>query len=104
MTDEQVHTMLADWALKGAELGACGKMCSDCAFKAGQPMDSSLREATEDAHFQLAWQGRFNCHTADRKDAGRPCAGFAYARQYLISQGQYYVESEENRTFDNVIF
>lgn len=76
---------LADLARKGAQLGNCGKMCSGCAFNPNQVHDEDYLLAAEDAAFQLAWEGEFHCHTEDHKDAGTPCVGFAYARQYLRS-------------------
>ena len=70
---------LAQLAQEGARLGNLGKMCSGCAFNPNQPHDRDYLVAVQDATFQLAWAGRFHCHTADHKDAGTPCIGFLYA-------------------------
>lgn len=76
---------LADLAQKGASLGSCGKMCRDCAFKLNQPHTPDYLLGVYQAAICLAWDGEFNCHTPDHENAGHPCAGFLYARQYLQS-------------------
>lgn len=78
-------TILADWAQKGAALGDCGRMCHDCAFRV-QADVNYYQETVEKAAELLAYGGgTFNCHTADYKDAGTPCKGFLYAKQYVNS-------------------
>lgn len=87
MTD--LNTMaqyFAELVRKGAQLGDCGRMCSDCAFKPDQPHTPEYLGALEAATSALVWEGRFNCHTEDHQNAHKPCAGFLYARQYLNSQ------------------
>lgn len=86
---------ISELAKAGATLGYCGRMCSDCAFKYAQidQQDQDYINAVQDAVFQLAWDGRFHCHTADKKDAGISCAGFEYAKQYL----RYRMENSEDK-------
>lgn len=75
---------MAEMAQNGASAGpGCGKMCGDCAFKLNQPHTTDFLMAAELAVSALAWEGSFNCHTLDHQDAGKPCVGFLYARQYL---------------------
>ena len=62
----------------------CGKMCSDCAFRTGTDANNDVA-ATEGAISCLQWDGMFNCHTGNFSDAGQPCAGFLYAKKYLLS-------------------
>lgn len=76
---------LADLAQKGALLGDCGKMCNDCAFKYNQPHDTDYLESVDGAALMLAFEGKFHCHTDEHKDAGRPCVGFLYAKQFMNS-------------------
>lgn len=78
----RLNELIASWARKGAELGDCGKMCSSCAFKLNSP--ANLEPHNVDAAAQcVAYHGTFNCHINDYQDAGHPCAGFLYAKQYV---------------------
>lgn len=77
---------LSEWATKGAAMGAdCGKMCSSCAFKKGS-VTQTEEHNTGKALECLAYFGQFNCHVNDYEDAGKPCAGFLYAKKYLESK------------------
>jgi hypothetical protein len=79
MTDAE---QLAEWAKKGAAMGDCGKMCTECAFKKGSITQVSEPHNVEAAKIALMWDGQFNCHVNDYQDAGKPCVGFLYAKQY----------------------
>lgn len=77
-----LNILLADYAQKGAKLCDCGKMCNECAFKLNSP--ANLEEHNVDgAMSALAYEGVFNCHINDYEDAGEPCRGFLYAKQYF---------------------
>lgn len=78
---------LAELAKAGAPIEFCGRLCNDCAFKYPQELTEDYSNAAEDAVHQLAWDGDFHCHTADRRDAGTTCIGFKYAKQYLTHAG-----------------
>lgn len=77
---------IAELARNGAQLGNCGKMCSDCAFKHPQPLTQDYLNAVDGSVRILLMAGVFNCHTEDHEDAGRKCAGMEYANQYLETQ------------------
>jgi hypothetical protein len=79
--------LIANAALKGAGMKhqeSFGRMCDDCAFKKGTEANND-EIAVQDAADCLAFTGTFNCHTGGLEDAGRPCSGFLYARQYTDS-------------------
>lgn len=77
---------LEEMAHKGAALGVDhGKMCKDCAFRSNQEHTQDYVESVDGAFQMLAWEGKFNCHTDAHEDAGKPCAGFLYAKEYLKS-------------------
>ena len=76
---------ISEHAQKGAMLGNCGKMCSDCAFKFEQPHDVSYLKSVDDAVLMLMQDGKFHCHSENHEDAGTPCIGFQYAQQYFKS-------------------
>src|SRR4051812_14699067 len=81
---------IADHARKGAAMGVdCGKMCGDCAFKPQDKDTNGYADAVDDAVSIILMGGRFNCHDHDNNgqyvDAGKPCAGMAYAKLYLDS-------------------
>lgn len=89
-SEEQLHernaALIASWAQKGAQLGAdCGRMCNECAFKTGSITQRAEPHNVEAAITSLMWEGIFNCHVDDYHDAGRPCAGFLYAKKYFES-------------------
>lgn len=85
--------IIAGWAQQGAKHGDCGKMCHDCAFRV-QPDINYYSETVQSIAELLAYgNGEMNCHTADYQNAGRPCVGFLYAKQYLKS-----LENAENDT------
>lgn len=78
---------IADLAKAGATvakekglLGACGKMCSECAFNWNQEHILTYFLAADKAAAALMSDGKFNCHTWDYKDAEKPCAGFKLAK------------------------
>lgn len=77
---------LSFMAIEGAKLGDCGRMCNSCAFRKGS-VTQSEPENIDVAYETLAYQGLFHCHTrledGTLVDAGKPCAGFLYAKQYL---------------------
>lgn len=76
--------IISDHAQKGAAQGIdCGKMCNDCAFKYNQPKTADYYEAVDGAVLMLASDGKFNCHTEEHEDAGKPCAGFKYAQLHF---------------------
>lgn len=79
------NEIMAVWARAGAALfPGLGKMCKDCAFRAGSDANND-EAAVEAAESCLIADGAFNCHTGEFKDAGRPCAGFIYASKYLTT-------------------
>lgn len=76
--------IISDHAIKGAAKGIdCGKMCSDCAFKYQQEKTADYYEAVDGAILMLSTDGKFHCHPEDHEDAGKPCAGFEYAKLYF---------------------
>lgn len=83
--EEHFAKHIAEVARKGAALGDCGKMCSDCAFKHPQPPTQDYYDAVDGAMAVLVMGGKFNCHTEDHEDAGRECVGYAYCKQYMDS-------------------
>ena len=85
VTMNDTKNILATWAQRGAASGIdCGKMCNDCAFKAGSDANND-DAATESALQSLQWDGHFNCHTSNFENAGVSCAGFLYAKHYVLS-------------------
>ena len=78
----KLNEVLVIQAQKGAAYGSLGKMCSDCAFRNGTEANNDPT-AVEGAAACLASGGQFNCHTKNLTDAGKPCMGFLYARQYF---------------------
>lgn len=80
--EEDWAARIAELARKGAALGSCGKMCSDCAFKHPQAATHEYYSAVDGAVKVLLMGGRFNCHTENHEDAGRECAGMLYAKLY----------------------
>lgn len=88
ITDSGSGIHMERFAREGAKIAAakgidCGKMCHDCAFKTQQEDLNGYPEAVEGAFQALAWDGTFNCHTEEHKDAGKPCAGFLMAKEYF---------------------
>lgn len=82
----ETNEVVALFAQRGAKLGDCGKMCSECAFKLNSP--ANLEEQNADAALEsLSVPGAvFHCHPqGSYGDAGRVCTGFKYAKQYLES-------------------
>lgn len=76
--------IISEHARKGALKGVdCGKMCSDCAFKYNQPKTVDYYEAVDGAVLMLMSEGKFHCHTQEHEDAGKSCAGFAYAQLHF---------------------
>lgn len=80
-----LNELIATAAQRGAAINPChGKMCNDCAFKPGT--DANNDDAAVNAAMDcLVGFGKFNCHKeqgAELVDAGKPCAGFLYAKQY----------------------
>lgn len=75
---------LSGAAQRGAALGNLGPMCGTCAFK--KDSAANLEEHTVETAAHALLNGlKFNCHTHDLKDAGRPCVGFQYAIAYFES-------------------
>jgi len=70
----------AEKAKQQGKLGECGKMCDTCAFKWEQEHNLTYFMAADNAAYMLMAEGGFNCHTPQFKDAGRPCAGFEFAK------------------------
>ncbi len=85
-TEEKWGAHIADLARKGAKLGDCGRLCSDCAFKHPQPPTQDYYNAVDGAVKVILMGGVFNCHTEDHEDAGRLCVGMLYTNQYLKTQ------------------
>lgn len=76
--------IISDHAISGASKGIdCGKMCADCAFKYNQEKTADYYEAVDGAVLMLMQDGKFHCHTESHEDAGKPCAGFAYAQLHF---------------------
>lgn len=79
---------LGEQARKGAALGNdCGKMCRDCAFNPNQEHTKEYQEAVDNAVGVMVMGGSFNCHKLNEDcteylDAGKPCAGMLYAKQF----------------------
>lgn len=86
-----LNEMISEDAKKGAALGIFKdptmKMCHDCAFKKGTEAnnDPNAVQAAVDAMSSCGMFG-FNCHNEFLEDAGRPCIGFLYAKQYYESR------------------
>lgn len=81
-SDKKLADMIADWARKGAELGVDhGKMCNECAFKTGSVAQAESHNVAAAANC-LAYYGQFNCHKNGFENAGNPCSGFLYAKEY----------------------
>ncbi len=85
MAANAMSKLLSDSAIKGAKLGNIGKMCRDCAFKKGSDANTNDHMAVELAAGCLCTGKMFNCHTADFKNADKPCIGYLYAKQYFDS-------------------
>jgi hypothetical protein len=81
-SEEDWGARIAELARKGAKLGDCGKMCTDCAFKHPQEGTQDYYNAIDGAVKVLLMGGVFNCHTEDHQDAGRLCVGMLYAKQF----------------------
>lgn len=78
---------ISEQAQKGAAIGKdCGKMCEDCAFKYNQPHTTDYLESVDGAVLMLMQEGKFHCHTDSHEDAGKPCAGFLYAQEFLNNE------------------
>lgn len=85
-SEEHWASYIASLARKGALLGDCGKMCTDCAFKYPQPLTQEYFDAVDGALKVILMGGIFNCHTDNHEDAGHICAGMAYANQYIETE------------------
>lgn len=83
----QINELLAIWARKGAALGDCGKMCSECAFRLNTVANLDA-ENIDIAAQCVAFRGTFCCHKIDNPETMKPCAGFLYAKQYANTMGQ----------------
>jgi len=80
------NEILAKWAQKGAALGDCGRMCTDCAFKLGTEANSDSFVTDTLVFWQLDTEKPFYCHHAPGiVNLERVCAGHLYAKQYLKS-------------------
>lgn len=84
-----ISNKVAEWAKKGAQLGDCGRMCNDCAFKKGT--DANQDQATIENFtywFDLTSpDAKFYCHHNLPEgvliDKSKVCAGFLYVQQYF---------------------
>lgn len=76
--------LISGWARKGAKLSDHGRMCDECAFRKGSAAQSEPHNVNAAASC-LAYYGAFNCHKNGYEDAGKPCAGFLYAKEYRDS-------------------
>lgn len=83
--DREMALLLVEVARKGAQLGSCGRMCSDCAFRIGHQLTEEKLEGLNNAAYALATYGRFICHTREDPVTNKfpTCAGFLYAKQYF---------------------
>ncbi len=97
-SEEQFHEELkqmdaantiSEWARKGAALGVDhGKMCNECAFKKGG-LGNNEEHTVAKAIYCMAAEGKFNCHNqGEGTDAGKPCAGWLYAKSYVDKPDQ----------------
>lgn len=81
-----LNEIIATAARKGAEINPChGKMCNDCAFKIGTDANNEEHTVCVAMDCLVGSGVKFHCHRAengDLVDAGRPCAGFLYAKIY----------------------
>jgi hypothetical protein len=80
------RSMIAEWAKKGVKYGPCGRMCDDCAFKAGTEANSDEYTAEVAANCAAYEMSVFRCHAMDGPGfmvLDETCAGYMYARQYL---------------------
>lgn len=77
-----LNNLINEWARKGAAIKPLGRMCNDCAFKKGTPANNDDHTADVASQCVAFGLGEFVCHTPDFKDAGKPCMGFLYAKQY----------------------
>lgn len=92
--------ILAAMAQKGATMGNCGKMCTDCAFRLQPDINHYAKTCEEALDLLATGQGRLNCHTPDYEDAGTPCVGFMYAKQYCDALDRENEKPEESSTFE----
>lgn len=81
---------IAEQARKGAAMGIdCGRMCADCAFKPQTEDTNGYAESVDGAVSIMLMGGTFHCHDhapdGSYVDAGKPCAGMAYANLYQAS-------------------
>jgi hypothetical protein len=80
--------IIATFARLGAELGDCGRMCDECAFKKGALANNDELTTQTCADILAYERGTFYCHKNDNGvlvDTTKPCAGFLYAEQFLKS-------------------
>lgn len=78
---QRLANLISSWARKGAKLADHGRMCDECAFRKGSVAQSEPHNVNAAASC-LAYYGAFNCHKNGYEDAGKPCAGFLYAKEY----------------------
>jgi hypothetical protein len=77
----------AEYASKGAKIKRCGRMCNDCAFRKGSEANTEAETLMKVESALIYGMAEFNCHTEHKQDAGKPCAGFLYAKQYFENKG-----------------
>lgn len=81
--------IVAEWAKEGAKLGDCGRMCNDCAFKAGTNANTDPETIENFVYwFDLSNpDAKFYCHHDLPEgvliDKSKVCAGFLYVQQYF---------------------
>lgn len=82
-SNKPVNEIIAELARKGAEIKNIGRMCHSCAFKLNSC--TNHEEGNVQAAMDCVAYGMkiFHCHTENVEDAGTPCKGFLYAKQYL---------------------
>lgn len=85
---------------KGIDIGPCGKMCSECAFKWEQDHTLQYIMAADLAAKILIEGGEFNCHTYDYKDANKPCSGFSIIK--AVWPNETFEEGELQQTHEGL--
>jgi hypothetical protein len=82
--EKPVNEVIAVFAQRGAKLGNCGRMCSECAFRLGSAANLEEHNAEAALQASLLPGYKFHCHPQGKYgDAGRECVGFQYAKLYL---------------------
>lgn len=85
---------------KGIDIGPCGKMCSECAFKWEQDHTLQYIMAADLAAKILIEGGDFHCHTHDYKCADKPCSGFSIIK--TVFPNETFEEGEIQQTSEGL--